>query len=95
MIVERQVRVHLKAMGCAHFDLGIRRDTGEMILREGQGALQVEQAIKWLRHETAKGAHIYIRPAGMHPFDLIDDLAGSPFPAFISSLASTCLYPQS
>ena len=45
--------------------LGIRRDTGEMILREGQGALQIGQAINWLRHENAKGAHIYIRPAGM------------------------------
>src|SRR5713226_9180745 len=62
-------------MRCERFDLGIRRDAGEMILREGQGAFEVEATIKWLRHENAKGAHIYIRPAGLHGLSLIDDLA--------------------
>src|SRR5229473_2394880 len=61
-------------MSCERFDLGIRRDAGEMILREGQGAIEVEATIKWLRHENAKGAHIYIRPAGLHGLSLIDDL---------------------
>ena len=75
VIVERLVRVQLRAMGCERFDLGIRRDAGEMILREGQGAIEIEEAIKWLRHENAKGAHIYIRPAGTHSLSLIDDLA--------------------
>ncbi len=73
-IVERLVRVQLRAMCCEHFDLGIKRDAGEMILREGQGAIEIEEAIKWLRHENAKGAHIYIRPAGTHRLSLIDDL---------------------
>src|SRR5216683_7821843 len=70
VIVERLVR----AMGCERFDLGIRRDAGEMILREGQDAIEIEKAIKWLRHENGKGAHIYIRPAGTHSLSLIDDL---------------------
>src|SRR6202162_44381 len=61
-------------MGCDRFDLGIRRDAGEMILREGQGAIEIEEAIKSLRHENGKGAHIYIRPAGTHSLSLIDDL---------------------
>src|SRR5713226_4442154 len=74
VIVERLVRVQLRAMGCERFDLGIRRDAGEMILREGQGALEIEATIKWLRHENAKGAHIYVRPAGPHGLSLIDDL---------------------
>jgi hypothetical protein len=34
VIVERLVRTQLRAMGCDRFDLGIRRDAGEMILRE-------------------------------------------------------------
>ena len=59
VIVERLARAQLRAMGCERFDLGIRRDTGEMILRGGQGAIEVEVAIKWLCHENAKGAHIY------------------------------------
>jgi hypothetical protein len=74
VIVERLVREQLRAMGCERFDLGIRRGAGEMILREGQGAIDIEEAIKWLRHENGKGAHIYIRPAGMHGLSLIDDL---------------------
>ena len=34
VITERLVRTQLRAMGCDRFDLGIRRDAGEMILRE-------------------------------------------------------------
>jgi DNA primase RepB-like protein len=74
VIVERLVRVQLRAMGSERFDLGIRRDAGEMILREGQGAFEIEATIKWLRHENAKGAHIYVRPAGIHSLSLMDDL---------------------
>src|SRR5713101_3113031 len=76
VIVERLVRAQLRAMGSERFDLGIRRDAGEMILREGQGAIEIEKAIKWLRHENGKGGHIYIRPAGTHSLSLIDDLTG-------------------
>jgi RepB DNA-primase from phage plasmid len=75
VIVERLVRIQLRAMGCEHFDIGIKRDGGEMILRESQGAIHIEKAIKWLRHENAKGAHIYIRPAGAHGLSLLDDLS--------------------
>ena len=39
VIVERLVRLQLRAMGCERFDLGIKRDAGEMILREEQAAL--------------------------------------------------------
>jgi len=75
VIVERLVRVQLRAMSCERFDIGIKRDAGEMILREGQDAIEIEEAIKWLRHENAKGAHIYVRPAGLHALSLIDDLS--------------------
>ena len=72
--VARLVRAQLHAMGCARFDLGVRRDGGEMVLREGQDAFAVAEAVKWLRHENAKGAHVYIRPAGIHSLSLLDDL---------------------
>ncbi len=74
-IVERLVRLQLRAMGCERFDIGIKRDAGEMILREGQGAMEISAAIKWLRHENAKGAHIYVRPAGAHGLSLLDDIS--------------------
>src|SRR5215467_7923348 len=73
VIVERLVRIQLRAMGCERFDVGIKR-AGKMVLREGQGASQIEQTIKELRHENAKGAHIYIRPTGFHSLSLLDDL---------------------
>ena len=75
VIVERLVRGQLRVMGCECFDIGIKRDTGGMILREGQGAREIEATIKWLRHENAKGSHIYVRPAGTHSLSLIDDLS--------------------
>jgi RepB DNA-primase from phage plasmid len=78
VIVERLVRIQLRAMGCERFDVGIKRDGGEMILREGQGAIEIEKTIKWLRHENAKGAHIYIRPTGVHGLSLLDDLSPEP-----------------
>ncbi len=73
-IVERMVRGQLRAMGCERFDLGILPDVGDMILREGQRSIDIEKVIKWLRRENARGAHIYIRPAGTHSLSLIDDL---------------------
>jgi hypothetical protein len=33
IIVERLVRLQLRAMDCNRFDIGIKRDSGEMILR--------------------------------------------------------------
>jgi hypothetical protein len=36
-----------------------------MILREGQSAIEIEEAIKWLRYENAK-AHIHVRPVVAH-----------------------------
>ncbi len=68
------IRRQLRAMGCARFDLGILPDAGDMMLREGQRTTEIEKLIKWLRHENARGAHIYIRPAGTHSLSLIDDL---------------------
>ena len=56
LIVERLVRVQLRAMGCERFDIGIKRDAGEMLLRERQAAIDIAKTIKWLRHENAKGA---------------------------------------
>jgi hypothetical protein len=71
VIVERKVRIQLRAMGCERFDLGILPDAGETILREKQRAVDIEKVTKWLRRENARGAHIYIRPAGTHSLSLI------------------------
>ena len=54
--VVRLVRVQLRAMGCARFDLGVRRDGGAMVLREGQDAFAVAEAVKWLRHAAASAS---------------------------------------
>ncbi len=69
-VVHRQ----LHAMDCGLFDLGIFRSDGRMLLREGWRAEQVEAALNWLRRENARGAHIFIRPHGVHTLSLVDDL---------------------
>jgi CHY zinc finger len=43
VIVARLVRGQLRAIGCERFDLGIRRDEGEMILKEEQGLSRLKR----------------------------------------------------
>jgi hypothetical protein len=72
VIFERLVRVQLRARGCEHFDIGAKHDAGEMVPREGQPPDRGNYKVAL--HENAKGAHIYVRPAGVHGLSLIDDL---------------------
>ena len=67
----------LEAMGCERFDIGVKRSEGTMQLREGWGAKQILKAILWLRRENLYGAHIYVRPAGIHGLSLVDDLTAA------------------
>ena len=56
------VRKQIAAMGCERFDIGVLRTNGTMVLRESRRPDEIINAIGWLRHENAEGAHIYIRP---------------------------------
>jgi hypothetical protein len=69
-VIHRQ----LHAMGCGLVDLGVFRADSRMLLREGWRAEQVEAVLSWLRRENARGAHIFVRPHGVHSLSLIDDL---------------------
>jgi hypothetical protein len=55
VIVERVVLAQLRAMGGWRFDLGVRRDGGQMVLREGHDVFAVRDAVKWLRHVCGQG----------------------------------------
>ena len=68
------VRKQVAAMGCERFDLGVLRPNGTMVLRDSRRSDEIMSFIGWLRHENSAGAHIYIRPAGLHALTLIDDL---------------------
>jgi len=41
--VARLLRVQLRAMACERFDVAIRRNAGEMIRTEGQGAIEIDK----------------------------------------------------
>jgi hypothetical protein len=69
----------LEALGADRFDIGVKRVDGTMILREGWGAKQVLKSLLWLRRENLNRGHIYVRPAGAHGLNLIDDLKGDTF----------------
>jgi hypothetical protein len=68
------VTEQLEAMGCERFEIGVLRNDGVMLLREGWSAKEVIKALAWLRHENGAGAHVYVRPAGAHALTLVDDL---------------------
>jgi hypothetical protein len=74
-ITRSQVRRQLAAMACDYFDVGILRPDGRMLLREKWTLGQIEQAIQRFKFENARGAHIFIRPHGIHALSLIDDLS--------------------
>src|SRR5208282_2711054 len=74
-ITRSQVRRQLAAMACDYFDIGILRPDGRMLLREEWTFKQIEQAIQRFKLENARGAHIFVRPHGVHALSLIDDLS--------------------
>jgi hypothetical protein len=71
---EAEVRQQLAAMACARVDLGALSQSGWMTLATNWSAKALPSALRWLRRENARGAHIFIRPAGLHQLSLIDDL---------------------
>ena len=73
-ITHTMVARQLFAMNSKTFDIGVLQHSGRMLLREHRTTDQVEAAIKWLRHENARSAHVFVRPHGEHPLSLIDDL---------------------
>ena len=65
----------LAAMGGSAFELGVLRADGTMLLRAPVWPRFVIRALGWLRHENACGGHIFVRPAGLSPLTLVDDLS--------------------
>ncbi len=76
-ITHNMVARQLNAMGSERFDIGVLRRDDRMLLREAWTARQVTAAIRWLRHENARGAQIFLRPHGVHALTLIDDVSAS------------------
>ena len=74
---EAEVRQQLAAMGCARVDLGALSQSGRMTLATNWSTKALPSALRWLRRENARGAHIFIRPAGLHQLSLIDDLTAN------------------
>ncbi len=74
VVTRSQVRRQLAAMASDYLDIGILRPDGRMLLREAWTVRQIEEAIQRLRRENARGAHIFVRPYGVHGLSLVDDL---------------------
>jgi len=73
-VTETIVIAQLRAMGCEAFDVGVLRQSGRMLLRERWAEQQIVAAVPWLKHENARGAHVFVRPHGEHALSLLDDL---------------------
>ncbi len=74
VVTRSQVRRQLAAMASDYLDIGILRPNGRMLLRDAWTVRQIEEAIQRLRRENARGAHIFVRPHGVHALSLVDDL---------------------
>jgi hypothetical protein len=70
------VQRQLDAMDVDSFEIGIRDQAGRMLMRTWSKA-ETLQAMPWLKRENAKGADVYIRPAGdtSSGLVLVDDLS--------------------
>lgn len=68
-------RRQLDAMCVDRFEVGIRDQAGRMLIRTWSKA-ETLQAMAWLKRENAKGADVYVRPAGdtNAGLVLVDDL---------------------
>ena len=70
------VRRQLQAMGCAHYEIGIRdTETGKMMNKEWSAG-EVIKGVPWLKRMNAMGNDIYIRPHGDSNLVLLDDVDG-------------------
>ncbi len=71
------IAVHrmLDALATASYDIGILSDRGML---PGHASLTKEAILaklKFLKSQNARGAHIYVRPSGIHNLTILDDLA--------------------
>ena len=61
-------------MECELFEIGVLHQDALMLLRSGWSAAQIDAALGWLRRANARGAHIFVRPNGVHALSMLDDL---------------------
>ena len=71
------IAVHnmLAALHTPAYDIGVLSDRGMLPGLANLSAAKVLSRIPLLKAHNAKGAHIYIRPAGEHRFTVLDDLS--------------------
>lgn len=69
-------RRQLDAMGVERFEVGIRDRAGRMLIRTWSKP-EVLKSMAWLKRENARGADVYVRPAGETNAGLVlvDDLS--------------------
>src|SRR5712675_297378 len=74
-ITRSVVHKQLSAMGCELFEIGVLCQDATMLLRAPWTVERIDGALGWLRRENAHGAHIFVRPHGVHALRLVDDLS--------------------
>jgi hypothetical protein len=65
----------LGALDAPAYDLGVLSERGMLPCLANLAASGVMSRIPLLKAQNARGAHIYIRPAGEHRYTILDDLA--------------------
>ena len=72
---QNAVQRMLTALDAPAYDLGVRSERGMLPGLANLSASEVLTRIPLLKAHNARGAHIYIRPAGEHRYTVLDDLS--------------------
>jgi hypothetical protein len=65
----------LDALPHPTYDVGIYNlEADKMYLRRSWDRAAIERSIGYLKQQNREGRHIYVRPAGVHPYTFMDDL---------------------
>lgn len=68
------VRRQVGSFGVDQVEVGIRDSKTGRMMNRTWSLDELERAIPWLKRMNARGADVYIRPAGEHALVLVDDL---------------------
>lgn len=72
---ERAVERMLAALDAPAYDIGVLSERGMLPSLMNLSAEAVLFRVPFLKFHNARGAHIYIRPAGEHRYTVLDDLS--------------------
>jgi len=71
---DKAIAAQMGALPHAEYEVGIFDPEADRMLLRRWNRETLDRSTSYLRAQNAGGKHIYVRPAGAHPYSLVDDL---------------------